>query len=191
MKTLLTASTFLFSAFAFANAAQAENRTFVNPKVSGDKLDLCLNWGEGCGKPAADEWCVKQGFETSIAHTVANDVGAMSRTRLVTTGAVCDQAFCDAISKVTCLRASAPAPAMQIYVKPRHNGMRLDLCVNWGVGCGQPAANAYCLSKGWNQASNFSIAHDIGTTRPTRLIGTGAVCDQGYCDGFRQITCTN
>jgi hypothetical protein len=191
MKSLLAASAFIISVFAVSTSANAENQTFSNPKVSGDRLDLCLNWGQGCGKPAADAWCVSKGFETSVAHNVANDVGASTRTRLITTGAVCDQGYCDAISKVTCYRASAPAPAQQIYVKPRYNGMRLDLCVNWGVGCGQPAANAYCQSKGWNQAANYSVANDIGATRPTRLIGTGAICDQGYCDGFRQITCTN
>ncbi|MGB8818695.1 MAG: hypothetical protein WCC66_12320 [Rhizobiaceae bacterium] len=191
MKTILAASAFIFSAIAFAGSAQAETQSFSNPKVGAQRLDLCLNWGAGCGKPAADAWCASKGFDDSIGHNVANDIGAVSPTRLITTGAVCDQGYCDGFSQVTCHRASAPVPAMQIYVKPRHNGMRLDLCVNWGVGCGQPAANAYCQAKGWDHAATYSVANDIGATRPTRLIGTGAVCDQGYCDGFRQITCTN
>jgi hypothetical protein len=69
--------------------------------------------------------------------------------------------------------------------------MRLDLCVDWGVGCGQPAALKYCQSKGWAKMKNYVVANNIGAVSPTRLIGTGAVCDQNFCDGFVRIRCSN
>ncbi len=80
---------------------------------------------------------------------------------------------------------------MQTYNKPKFNGMRLDLCVDWGVGCGQPAAKKYCQKKGWATAHSYVVANNIGAYAPTRLIGTGAVCDQDFCDGFQKITCKN
>ncbi len=188
---IATASVFL-TAIALASTAHAETQTYANPKVSGDRLDLCLNWGTGCGKPAADAWCVSKGFSNSTGHVVANDIGASTPTRLITTGAVCDQDFCDGFAQVTCFKPGAPpAPDMQTYNKPKFNGMRLDLCVDWGVGCGQPAAKKYCQMKGWATAHSYVVANNIGASAPTRLIGTSAVCDQDFCDGFKQIVCKN
>jgi hypothetical protein len=51
------------------------------------------------------------------------------------------------------------------------------------------AANTFCASKGYAAATGFAMAADIGANQPTRLIGTGAVCDQQFCDGFKFITC--
>jgi len=192
MKTfLVTTASIIVSAVSFASAASADNQTFSNPKVGAQRLDLCLNWGTGCGKPAADAWCVNKGFTNSAGHVVAHDIGASTPTRLITTGAVCDQDYCDGFSQVTCFKPGYVKPKSQVYFKPKFNGMRLDLCVDWGVGCGQPAAKKFCQSKGWNKVSNYAVANNIGQNSPTRLIGTGAVCDQNFCDGFSQIICTN
>ena len=129
------------AALAFAATAQAEEQTFNNPKVGTQPLDLCLNWGSDCGKPAADAWCVAQGFEKSTDHVVAPDIGASTPTRLISTGAVCDQEFCDGIAKVTCSR---PDPQEQVFEKPKFMGNLLDYCAEWGAGCGEPAATLFC-----------------------------------------------
>jgi hypothetical protein len=191
MKTLfITTASVIISAVSFVSAAHAENQTFGNPKVGAQRLDLCLNWGTGCGKPAADAWCVSKGYINSAGHVVAHNIGASTPTRLLTTGAVCDQDYCDGFAQVTCFKPGAPS-GQQAYVKPKFNGMRLDLCVDWGVGCGMPAAKKYCESKGWTKVKNFVVANNIGLSSPTRLIGTGAVCDQDFCDGFKVINCKN
>jgi hypothetical protein len=193
MKSLLvTTASAIIGIMSFASAAQAETQAFANPKVSGQRLDLCLEWGTGCGKPSADAWCVSKGFTASSSHVVAHDIGAVTPTRLMSTGAVCDQPFCDGFSQVTCFKPGAPpAPDMQGYNKPKFNGMRLDLCVDWGVGCGMPAAKKYCQNKGWATAHSYVVANNIGAYAPTRLIGTSAVCDQPFCDGFKKIVCKN
>ena len=135
---------------------------------------------------------MSKGFTTSSDHVVAHDIGAVTPTRLMSTGAVCDQPFCDGFSQVTCFKPGAPpAPDMQGYNKPKFNGMRLDLCVDWGVGCGLPAAKKYCQMKGWATAHSYVVANNIGAYAPTRLIGTSAVCDQDFCDGFKRIVCKN
>ena len=191
MNIRLAAASIILSTVAFTGSALAENQTFNNPKVGAQRLDLCLNWGSGCGKPAADAWCASKGYVNSSAHDVAHDIGASTPTRLITTGAVCDQDYCDGFETVTCFKPSPAPVAQKVYVKPKFQGTRLDLCVDWGQGCGAPAAKKFCESKGWNIASNFVIAYDIGAYAPTRLIGTGAVCDQDFCDGFKTITCKN
>lgn len=52
-KVFLTA--LVLGGMALASAAVAEEVTFPNPTVGAQPLDLCLNWGVGCGDPAADE----------------------------------------------------------------------------------------------------------------------------------------
>ena len=190
MRTLLAATASVFiSVTTLASAGHAETQSFANPKVGAQRLDLCLNWGTGCGKPAADAWCVSKGFTNSAGHAVANNIGASTPTRLITTGAVCDQAYCDGFAQITCSKPDAAPPAQQVYRQPKFNGMRLDLCLDWGVGCGEPAAKKYCQSKGFDKVRRYVVANNIGAATPTRLIGTGAVCDQNFCDGFQKIVC--
>ncbi len=88
------------------------------------------------------------------------------------------------------LMVAAPASAETTsFGNPMHGPNRLDWCLNWGVGCGAEAAKAWCVSKGFAMATDFAIANDIGASSPTRVMATGAVCDQGFCDGFAHITC--
>ena len=192
MKAILTcAATLVICSVSLGSMAHAESMTFQKPKVGSQRLDLCLDWGTGCGKPAADAYCINKGFDKSTNHSVANDIGASTPTRLLKTGAVCDQNYCDGFEAITCFKPPVAQPQQQVYYKPKFQGTRLDLCVDWGVGCGKPAAVKYCQSKGWADAKGFVVANNIGQYSPTRLIGTGAVCDQGFCDGFLNITCAN
>ncbi len=188
MKTLLNLISAAVLLLAFAIPASAGTASFSKPKVGGDRLDLCLNWGTGCGKPAADAWCQSKGYQFSVGHVVDPDIGAVHRTRLISTGAVCDQAFCDGFKVVTCFK---PTPVKKTFWKPNWGGDRLDWCLNWGTGCGKPAADKFCQSKGFAKAVQFPIDPDIGLAHRTRLITTGAVCDQAFCDGFKQVTCSN
>jgi hypothetical protein len=182
---IIVAVTVLFTAIGQAQAGDI-SQNFFKPKFGGDRLDWCLNWGVGCGKPAADAFCSYKGYTKSTAHIQAKNIGATKRTRLISTGAVCDQGFCDGFKKITC---SKPGPTAKLFFKPKFQGKRLDWCSGWANGCGQPAANAFCSYKGFNQALNFKKATNIGLTHPTRVISTGAVCDQGFCDGFKRIKC--
>jgi hypothetical protein len=42
---------------------------------------------------------------------------------------------------------------------------------------------------GYEQASAFTKANNIGSSSPTIVLGSGAVCNQPTCDGFQSITC--
>ena len=181
----------LTAAVVFTASSQAQAgetlATFLKPKFGGDRLDWCLNWASGCGKPAADAYCVHKGYQKSKIFVKANNIGSFTQTRLISTGAVCDQGFCDGFKKITCTK---PAPVTHTFFKPKYQGNRLDWCVNWASSCGKPAADKFCEFKGFDKAIGFKKANNIGQSKPTRLIGTGAVCDQGFCDGFKRIRCT-
>lgn len=177
--TLLTIGT--------AANASAYTKTYNQPMHGGKRLDWCVNWAQGCGKQAADAFCKAKGFDKTTAFSIDHNIGQSSPTRLIGTGAVCDQGFCDGFKKVTCQKTVQTAN----YYKPMWNGDRLDLCLNWGQGCGKPAADAFCQKKGFAKSNGFTIDHDIGAMTRTRLISTGAVCDMNFCDGFKKITCGN
>jgi hypothetical protein len=170
-----------------APAASAETKTIVKPMYGANRLDWCREWAVGCGKDAADAYCQSIGYESASNFSQAPDIGIASPTRLIGSGAVCDQDFCDGFKTITCYKASAA----KVFNYPTYKGKRLDWCRDWAVGCGQEAADAYCQTKGFAQASDFAEDSDIGVSSPTRLIGTGAICDQDFCDGFQSITCVN
>jgi len=84
---------------------------------------------------------------------------------------------------------SNPAKAPKIFDKPMYNGKRLAWCHDFDADCGKPAADAFCKVNGFTAASEFSLDPHIGDVAPTRSIGSGAVCDQAPCDGFKLIAC--
>jgi hypothetical protein len=72
-----------------------------------------------------------------------------------------------------------------------NNHYWLDYClVGPGQECGQPAADAYCRSRGYSVAVAFK---EIATTQPTKAIGNGAMCTVTQpwqrCFRFEYITC--
>jgi hypothetical protein len=83
-----------------------------------------------------------------------------------------------------------PAAPSKIFDKPMYNGKRLAWCHEFDADCGRPAADAFCKANGFAAASEFTLDPHIGDVAPTRSIGSGAVCDQAPCDGFKLIACT-
>jgi hypothetical protein len=66
----------------------------------------------------------------------------------------------------------------------------LDWCLSWGADCGAPPAHQFCQFKegpGW-VAQRFQKEHDVP---PTKLIGSGEICDIADCDSFEYIQCTD
>jgi hypothetical protein len=70
--------------------------------------------------------------------------------------------------------------------KPRLGDFRLDWCLEWSHTCGKAAADEFCRRKGFAESASFVKAPRVGER--TRVIGTGQVCNQASCDGFRSIT---
>jgi hypothetical protein len=82
------------------------------------------------------------------------------------------------------------AQETQIFPAPEVDGKRLDVCLVWGDQCGQPAADAWCKTQGFDSASSWDLAKGIGAQTPTVVLTGRNICDQPTCDGFASITCT-
>jgi len=80
-------------------------------------------------------------------------------------------------------------PVSRTFHNPRIAGVRLDWCRRWGRQCGRPAANAFCRRRGYDRASGYRQAVDIGRWTQTRIITSGRICARNFCDGFSRITC--
>ena len=81
--------------------------------------------------------------------------------------------------------ASAAAVEVHTFTHPRLGGARLDWCLQWSASCGKPAADAYCRSRGFAGALNFSREPGVGRT----ALMSGGACNGAACSGFRHITC--
>jgi hypothetical protein len=77
------------------------------------------------------------------------------------------------------------------FNKPKLGSYRLDWCYKWATQCGEVAADKFCQKQGYEGSSVFSKANDIGGDTPTRVLGSGQVCADDACDGFKFITCEN
>jgi len=82
------------------------------------------------------------------------------------------------------------ASGASVFEPPLSDGKRIDICLNWGSGCGQAAADAFCQTAGFARAADFTVAEDIGAESPTLVIGDGKLCTEAYCDGFAMIRCS-
>ena len=87
------------------------------------------------------------------------------------------------------LTFGAAQAAEQTFAKPKQGAYRVDWCYQWGVLCGQPAADRFCQSKSFFKSNDFEEAVDIGSLTPTVVQGTGQICNGPNCDGFTYITC--
>jgi hypothetical protein len=125
------------------------HRKQASARRKGDRLDWCQNWSTGCGKAAADAFCQATGYQNATNFEQAPNIGATQKTRLIATGAVCDQDFCDGFKYVTCFK---PNPTTVVVNQPKWQGDRLDWCSNWSTGCGKTAADAFCKASGLQPA---------------------------------------
>lgn len=72
------------------------------------------------------------------------------------------------------------------FNNPQVSGIALDWCLTWARDCGQPAADEFCRSQGFERASGYREAQDIGYTK---ILRTGQICNASFCDGFAYIDC--
>lgn len=68
-------------------------------------------------------------------------------------------------------------------------GYPLDYCTGFAVGCGQPAADAFCRAEGYTSAQPKGFA-DEKSPEPTQILKTGGFCDPKVgCGRFTWIVC--
>lgn len=83
-------------------------------------------------------------------------------------------------------QVSQASASEEVFKHPKVGGNRLDWCLTFQKDCGEKAANAWCQSQGYKNATTFSKAGNVGLTR---TIGDSSLCADSHCDSFSQITC--
>ena len=191
--------------FLLPVAACADNVKFDNPLVDGYGLDHCREWRENCGMPAAQAFCQSKGYAGAADFQV---VSGNQKTRVINGGQVCDGADCSRITQIICqteevatavdIQATPAAqaetsveplerPKTKTYHDPQVGDRGLDYCREAGRHCGLPAAHAFCQSKGYEEAVDFTVHK--GNRQKTRTIHGGKACDASVCDRITKVTC--
>jgi len=87
--------------------------------------------------------------------------------------------------------ASAPdaGKTTMTFQGPMHGDMRLDSCLEWAKNCGEPAATAWCKTKGMSRALEYPQENVGEQGLGTRLLGTNQVCKEKFCSSFVYIVC--
>jgi hypothetical protein len=83
----------------FRFAEEVEPYKFVKPAKGTWRVDWCLTWGEGCGKPAAEFYCQSKQRGKVLNFKIDEDMG---RTMILQTGEKCTDPSCDAFKYITC-----------------------------------------------------------------------------------------
>ena len=85
---------------------------------------------------------------------------------------------------LTASAAIAGAPT-KTFFNPTYGRYPVDFCVYWSKACGKPAANRYCSGRSYEGAVKFTKS----PRSPTKLQGTGQICEGPRCATFSSITC--
>jgi hypothetical protein len=180
--------------------SQAKNRqvgddqyTYKKPRWNDYQLDWCLGWGTQCGKPAADNFCMRRRWTGALDFAAAPNIGAQEPTMVSSTNQVCDQSTCTGFSYITCY---GKISYERVFANPKWNNLRLDECYTWDTGCGKRAADAFCRldpeAQRHGYTKSFYYVVDPGpSSSDTISIGTGEVCgvNDYECYGFQMIIC--
>jgi len=75
------------------------------------------------------------------------------------------------------------------FQSPMYGDLRLDACLRWAQNCGEPAATAWCKSKGLSRATEYPQENVGEQGIGTRLIDTNQVCKEKFCSSFVYIVC--
>jgi len=91
------------------------------------------------------------------------------------------------------LLAWGVVPSAQAEVRTFRNpvleGYRLSYCKSSGSECGERVATEWCVTQGFEYASDWALERDIGAFQPTISVDNNRVCHGDQCDGFSAITC--
>ncbi|MGE0083652.1 MAG: hypothetical protein AB7S75_04460 [Desulfococcaceae bacterium] len=167
---------------------------YDNPMIEGYGLDYCREWGENCGKPAADAFCQSKGHNTALDFRVANN---SPPTKVIGTGQICEApAWCDRISWIKCDALNAKS-YLQVSILPQE---AVTAGAKWSVsGTGiwrnsgdtaELAPGTYTVEfqtvSGWTKPVNQSVSIAGGETKTL----TGTYTPVSIQKGFLEVAIT-
>ena len=94
----------LISSTLISYQVSAKVEEFIEPRVEGLRMDICLSWGDRdtCKKPAAYEWCLQKGYTKAIHWEIETNIGKESPTKLLSSKEICAKKKCDAFKVIVC-----------------------------------------------------------------------------------------
>ena len=92
-----------------SSAGEASVRNFFAPAVDGSRIDNCLSGKAECGKPAADAFCVQEGFSDSLLFQRE----AASATRQLGSDTMCEGENCVSFRRIKCIGPAETAGLTQ------------------------------------------------------------------------------
>lgn len=188
-KTILFALIFLCLNVAVAglNTKDKLFRNIWHPGYHCNRLAYCD--GPYCGKPVADQYCQRLGYDCSTKDIVAYNVGL---THALSNRERCKGWRCDGFLLITCMAHLSHQPPRPYhyrereFVFPRYNNYRVDWCYERDEDCGARAANAFCDHLGFLKAIYFEKECHVNATK---TIGSQELCFGPECTAFRTIIC--
>jgi hypothetical protein len=168
-----------------AQPADAQDRTYNKPLYRENRLDWCLTWGNGCGKPAADNFCNRRRYERARVFR-AEVVGRREATRLIGSNEVCSgQDFCTAFAYI---HLRKPDSVRESLRQPRVERSPARCVPPVGHQL-RETGSGRVLPEEWVLRSLHAESDAEAGRGTTRVIGTGQVCSGSFCRGFQQIIC--
>lgn len=174
--------TFFILCVLCCGPALAADKVFKEPLWFDDRLDVCLTWATNCGKPAADNFCMRRRYTSAASFVPQPGVG---KTRVSGTNQICNGKGCTGFASITC---TGLIPSERVFANPAYNNYRLDSCKFFGKECGKPAADAFCAKNGY-RSSFYSVLDSTAGRGKTKVIGNEQICDGKGCVGFQMIVC--
>jgi hypothetical protein len=74
------------------------SQVFAPATVGGLMVDVCWTLGANCGQPAADQFCITQGFTAAVNFQTA----PFRPTLILGSGQICNEVYCNGLISVTC-----------------------------------------------------------------------------------------
>lgn len=179
----------IFSLLSFPSHAETIYRSFWFPLYQGLPLNYCSAHGK-CGKPIADLYCLKMGYQTAADFQIRHNIG---KTRFIDSAHLCRSSNSAGFRKIKCktnvLKNSSYYTyyaTKQWYQWPRIDGCLVDACYHNKQGCGKKAATAFCRRMGYKRAINYQFVTNLPQTAQ---LGSTLRCFSGHCKGFEAIRC--
>lgn len=123
--------------------------TFPFPSYKGLSLDWCMDIGIDCGLRVAQTFCKARGYDQASSFDGPYNL-PIGKTLTFRTEKSCEEPpKCFSFKSITCTGAATR------YYFPRLDGQLLDWCATFEQECGQPAADAFCNSKGFTHSTGW------------------------------------
>ena len=79
-------------------------KTFKYPKIRHLRVDWCYNFGQGCGKKAANKFCKLKGYTKALNWKLDPNIGLQSTTFTLGDHRYCEKAGCGGFKFIKCIK---------------------------------------------------------------------------------------